>query len=342
MVSIADVAAHAGVSPTTVSHTLSGKRKVSDQVRARVLAAMAELGYVPSRSAQNLARGATRIIALVVPDISNGFFAELAKGVEQTAILSGYNVLLCTTGFDHARELLYLEMLKSRAVDGVVYSAGSPPSNSELSRVLGDLPLVLVDEEIPGATATAIVSDNRDGGRLAAEHLLALGHRRGVVLAANDELVSSALRVEGFASAWTAHGADFVVASGGFTEEGGREAVLPYLDALRSGERSCVFAANDLMALGAMDALRSAGLDVPADVSVVGFDDIAPARYSRPGLTTVRQDVGTLGSTAASILVDALAAGHRPDGAHTVVPVEFIARESTAAPVAALAQRGGL
>ncbi|CAN5327901.1 LacI family DNA-binding transcriptional regulator [soil metagenome] len=331
MVSINDVAAHAGVSPTTVSHALSGNRKVSDRVRDRVRAAMAELGYVPSRSAQNLARGNTRIIGLVIPDISNGFFAELAKGVEQSAMDEGYNVILCTTGFDHAREVLYLEMIRSRAVDGIVYAAGSPPSNSELAALLGDIPLVLVDEEIPGADATAFVSDNTHGGELAAEHLLGLGHRSCVILAANDQLVSSAQRVDGFLTAWAQGGGEPPrIASGGFTETGGQAAIRPFIDFRGERPFSAVFAVNDLMAIGAIDALEVAGLTVPTDVSVMGFDDIAPGRYSTPSLTTVRQDVSALGSSAARSLVGALEGRSPLDGSRHVLPVQLIARNSTA------------
>jgi len=329
MVSIADVAARAGVSPTTVSHALSGKRKVSDTVRERVLAAMAELGYVPSRTAQNLAIGRTRILGLVVPDISNSFFAELANGVERAAMDKGYNVILCTTGFDHARELLYLEMVRSRAVDGVIYAAGSTPSTSELSRVLGDVPLVLVDEEIPGARASAFVSDNAEGGRLVARYLLGLGHRRAVVLAGNEDLASSRQRVDGFTEAWTAGGGELpLTAMGGFTDEGGHTAVEPYLESLRRGDLTAVFAANDLMALGVLDALHAAEVDCPTEVSVVGFDDIAPARYTRPRLTTVRQEVAALGAAAATALMEALDSTGGKSHARHVLPVKLVVRES--------------
>jgi len=331
MVSIADVAARAGVSPTTVSHTLSGKRTVSASVRERVESAMRELGYVPSRTAQNLAMGRTRVLGLVVPDISNGFFAELAKGVEEAAIQRRYNVILCTTGFDHARELLYLQMIRSRAVDGVVYASGSPPSVSELTDALGDLPLVLVDEDVPGASATGFVSDNALGGRLAAEYLLSLGHRGALVLAGGDDLESSRLRVEGFCTAWRdVRGTAPEVVRGGFTEDGGRTAVEPYLDRMRDGSVTAVFAANDVMALGVLDALHDAGLDCPRDVSVLGFDDIGPARHARPRLTTVRQDVAGLGSAAATALVAALEGERELDLQRHILPVELIVRESTA------------
>lgn len=332
MTSIDDVAQYTGLSSTTVSHALSGKRKVSDKVREKVRAASLELGYAPSRSAQNLARGKTQIIALVVPDIGNGYFAELAKGVEQTAIQSGYNVILCTTGFNHEREILHLEMIRSRAVDGIVYAAGSPPGNSELVRLLGNLPLVLVDEEIAGASATAVVSDNATGGQLAAEYLLGLGHRRCLVLSANEQLISSTLRVNAFSAAWSAGGGhDPAVVSGGFTEEGGRQAVQPHIEALRNGEFTSIFAANDLMALGAIEELAASDVEVPGVVSVIGFDDIPPARYSRPGLTTIRQDVTALSTTATTTLVTALEGSETLDGHRHVIPVELIVRE-TAAP----------
>ncbi|WP_308796851.1 LacI family DNA-binding transcriptional regulator [Agromyces silvae] len=337
MVSIADVAARAGVSPTTVSHALSGKRKVSDEVRARVQTAMSELGYVPSRSAQSLASGRTRIIGLIVPDISNEFFAELTRGVEEAAVDRGYNVILCTTGFDHAREVHYLTMIRSRAVDGLVYAAGSPPTTSELGDILGDLPLVLVDEEVPGSSAPSFVSDNVAGGRLVAEHLLELGHRDAVVLAAEGDLVSSAQRVEGFRETWAGTtGVVPAVYTGAFTAEGGRTAIAGHLPQLLDSGATAVFAANDLMALGAIEELERAGARVPDDVSVVGFDDITAGRFARPRLTTVRQNIAELGARAVESLVAALEDETAIDppspsqSSRSVLPVTLTVRESTA------------
>ncbi|RKN03581.1 LacI family DNA-binding transcriptional regulator [Streptomyces radicis] len=339
MVSIADVAARAGVSPTTVSHALSGKRKVSDRVRARVESAMQELGYVPSRSAQNLAIGRTRLLGLIVPDIRNSFFADLTHGVEATAIGHGYNVILCTTGFDHTREVDHLAMIRSRAVDGLIYAAGAPPTNSQLGALLGDLPLVLVDEEVPGAIAPSFVSDNLNGGRLAAEHLLGLGHRRALVIAADGGLVSSDLRVEGFRESWVAEGAETpVIASGAFTEEGGREAIARHAEAFGGEGPTAVFAVNDLMAFGAIGELQRAGIDVPGRVSVVGFDDIPAGRYAHPRLTTVRQDVDELGRRATHALIAALddePAGPKDRPGRHVLPVSLTVRQSTAPPPAA-------
>lgn len=332
MVSISDVAAEAGVSPTSVSHTLSGKRKVSPAVKARVEAAMKSLGYVPSRSAQNLALGSTRILALVVPDIGNSYFAELAKGVEAAAVDRGYNVILCTTGFDHAREVQYLQMIRSRAVDGIVYAAGAPPTDSELVELLGDMPLVFVDEEIEGTVFTSVVSDNEAGGTKAAEHLLELGHRSALVIDVSGDPATSVRRVRGFRETWLkGGGSEPRTAHAGYTEEEGRAAVAPHVEAIRAGDITAVFALNDLMALGVINQLRAEGISVPEQVSVVGFDDIAAGKYSNPALTTIRQPVLELGTSATARLIDALESGSELTGQQQIFPVDLIVRESTAA-----------
>lgn len=330
MVSIADVAAAAGVSPTTVSHALSGKRKVSPDIVERVREAMDRLGYQPSRSAQNLARGSTRLLAIAVPDIGNSYFAELAKGVEAAAVERGYNVILCTTGFDHEREMQYLQMIKSRAVDGIIYSAGAPPTNSELHRLLGDMPLVFVDEEIIGTDFTSVVSDSDTGARLVARHLLDLGHRTALVLDIQGNSPTSMRRVGGFGEAWRAGGgADFSIAKSDLTEQGGRIAVRPHIEAMRAGEITAIFALNDFMAIGAINQLRKEGIDVPRHVSVVGFDDVSAGVYSYPPLTTVRQNVRGLGEAATTALIDSLEDRRPLTGEQIVLPVELIVREST-------------
>jgi DNA-binding LacI/PurR family transcriptional regulator len=333
MVSISDVASEAGVSPTTVSHALSGKRRVSPGVKTRVEAAMKRLAYSPSRTAQNLARGRTQLLAIVIPDIGNSYFAELAKGVEAAAGERGYNVILCTTGFDHEREIQYLQMIKSRAVDGIVYAAGAPPTNRELSAVLGEMPLVFVDEAIEGTKFCSVISDNEDGGRLVAEHLLALGHRHALVIAFNGDTTTGARRVRGFRDAWLAGGgSEPEIIRSDYTEGGGRAAIMPHVSAIRRGDITAVFALNDLMALGVINQLRTLDLAVPARVSVVGFDDMAVAQFSNPQLTTIRQNVRELGVNATATLIDFLDKREALTGEQVMLPVELIVRESTAPP----------
>ena len=337
-VSIRDIARSAGVSSTTVSHAISGKRPVSPATLAKVTAAMEEFGYAPSRSARNLALGKTQIIGLLVPDIGNAFFAELTKGVERVASGGQYNVIIGNTGFDRARGLMHLEMIRSRAVDGVVYSAGSPFTDDEMSKATGGVPLVLVDGEIPGSPAPLVVSDNNDGGRLAAEHLLSLGHRHALVINAPRGLLSGQHRVEGFLAAWESGGGQSVrIAEGGFTADSGRDATRRNIREFDSGPLTAVFAVNDEMAIGALSEFRSRGIAVPGQVSVMGFDDIRSARDMVPTLTTVQQNVTQLGERAAELLLSILKTGQQPEASRITVPVNLVARESTALVPMALA-----
>jgi LacI family transcriptional regulator len=334
-VSISDVAARAGVSRATVSHVLSGNRPVSQRVQSLVREAMRDLGYVPSRTAQNLARGTTRTIGLLVPDIGNSFFADLAKGVEQASIERGFNVLLGNTGWTSERELFYLETLKSRAVDGVIYAAGAPAPTSQLAELLAGVPVVAVDEELGELAVATVVSDNRAGGVLTARHLAGLGHQRAVVIGANPHLASSMQRVEGFVSTWVGTvGRAPEVVEGTFEEETGYRAATDLLSRIRAREVTALFALNDLVALGALRALREAALMVPTACSVVGFDDIYAARHVTPGLTTVRQDAVGMGALAAAALLGALApgAGGTRTGRH-VLPVSLTERRTTAPPL---------
>ncbi len=221
-------------------------------------------------------------------------------------------------------------MIDSRAVDGIVYAAGAPPTDTELRHLLGTLPLIFVDEEIEGTKFTSVVSDNEAGGRIAAEHLLELGHRSALMISVGGDPVSSARRTKGFLSSWTAAGGRCVQSrSGDFTEESGERAAELHLAALASGEITAVFAHNDLMAIGVI-TLRTHGVNVPDAVSVIGFDDIPAVRYSFPALTTVRQDVLTLGTTATNVIIDSLESATPMDGSQMRLPIELIARDSTA------------
>lgn len=329
-ISIAQVALLAGVSQTTVSHVVSGKRPVNHQTAARVRDAMKQLGYVPNHAARSLRSGMTRTIGLLVPDISNPYFAGLAKGAEDAAESLGFSVVICSTEFDHAREAKYLNILRSGVVDGMIYAAGAPPSHSRLAEVARAFPMAVADEELPELVVTTVVSDNLKGGELVGDHLRQLGHRVALYIGGPLELVTTQRRLEGFERAFNADGtAHIEQRQGDYREPTGYEAVREEL-AERGRWFSAVFAGNDLMAIGAMRALDEAGLVVPSDVSVVGYDDVPLAALLRPGLTTVRQPVYGIGRAAAEQLILGLLAPKRPPAARLVLDVEFIERQTTA------------
>jgi LacI family transcriptional regulator len=328
-VSIKDVALEAGVSPTTVSHVLSGNRPVNEATAERVRVVVSRLGYVPASLARSLQAGATSVIGLLVPDISNAFFAELAKGVEDAAHDLGYSVILCNTEFDGAREDHYLNLIRGRFIDAMVYASGSPPSKQRLEALLGQFPIALADEEVDGLDHALIaIADHRAGGRLVGEHLRQLGHRRALMLTGPGALRSSADRAAGFREAFDG---EVTEVEGDFKEGSGYAQVQ---HTLREGRApyTAVFAANDLMAFGAVTALREHGLDVPGDVSVAGFDDIRSAALAFPALTSVYQPAYDVGRTATTQLLHYVSAGELPPASRHILPVELRVRASTAPP----------
>lgn len=321
-VTITDVAREARVSIATVSQALSGNRPVHPATAQRVREVVARLGYVPVSSARNLRAGRTGVIGLVIPDIANTFFGRLARGVEDAAAEAGHWVLLCHTEFEPEREDRYLDLLASRSIDGLVYVAGTVAGTRRLGSLVTTFPVVLADEDVPGLPgASRVRGDHSRGGSLAGQHLSDLGHRRALVISGRPGIGSSDQRLEGFRE-WFP---EATVAPGDFTEESGRQLVA---DALAAGTPfTAVFALNDLMAIGALTALQEAGISVPDDVSVVGYDDIALVDRLRPSLTTIRQPAYEIGREAAHMLIDQLAA-HEPS--RLVLPVELVVRESTA------------
>lgn len=326
-ISIKDVAASAGVSPATVSHVISGNRPVRAATAERVQQAMSRLGYVPSRAAQTLRSGLNRTIGLLVPDIRNSFFADLARGVEDRALLMGYNVVLGNTDFDRERERRYLDLVRSRSIDGLVYAAGAPPAHRFLRSVEQEIPIVLADEEVPSFRSALVLSNHHEGGRIVGTHLSAHGHTRVLAVTGPAGLLSSTRRLTGFRDGFD--GSDIEVHVGDFHEQSGYAAVLRYA----TGGRfpfSAVFALNDLMAAGAIQALSSLGLHVPDDVSVVGYDDIPLARQLTPALTTVAQPAYEIGQASASQLLQGVIEGRPIHPSTHVLDVSLIIRDSEA------------
>lgn len=333
--SISDVARAAGVSITTVSHVMSGRRPVNQATARQVEEVIRDLGYIPHQTARALATGTAKAIAVLLPDIRNPFFGELARGAEDMAEARGYSLVLQNANFDSVRELHYLNTLRGRSIDGLLYAAGAPPSCDDLAGLADRFPLVTVDEEMEGFPAPSFVSDNWGGGRLVADFLLELGHRSILVVSGPHGLASSTQRLGGFldvlCKAGLSVGRDVNVVEGSYQLDGGYRAVKASLPG-GGFTYTAVFALNDLMAAGALRALHESNLCVPGSVSVVGFDDIPLAPALTPRLTTVRQPAHAMGCAAASTLIDWVTTGQRPLSVRHVLDVELSIRDSAVAP----------
>lgn len=333
-ISIAEVAQAANVSPTTVSHVLSLRRPVSAATAARVRAAMESLGFVPNHAAQSLATGSTHTLGLLVPDISNSFFAELTRGVEDAAERAGYSVLMGNTNFDVHREMRYLQMMRGRHLDGLVYAAGAPPRLAELQRLAAQTPLALVDEEVPDLGVYAVVADNREGGAAVAMLLRDMGHRDVLLITGPADLRSSEDRVEAFRDVFDGAGARTVVREGDFRKESGYVHVRALFG--DGPGPTAVFALNDMMAIGAYQALAELGLRIPQDVSVVGYDAIGVGSVLSPPLTSVRQPLQAMGETVVAGLVARIEHTSGSVAERVVLPVELVLRGSVGVATSAL------
>jgi len=330
--SIHDVAARAGVSVTTVSHALNGTRFVSEQARAKVEEAAHALGYVPSQVARGLKHNTTRTLGMLVPNNSNPYFAEIIRGVEHHCYAAGYSLVLCNSNDDPERQAAHLRVLAERRVDGLVLVASG--DDAQIARACADLrlPLVLVDREIDAIEADLIEADHAAGGELATAHLLALGHARVACIGGPAGLRPSDQREAGWRRALAGAGVapredEFV--RGDFGPQSGAAAMRRLLKSRR--RPTAVFVCNDLMAIGALAAAHAEGLDVPHDLSVVGFDDIELAAYTMPPLTTVAQPKEAIGTGAAELLLERLGAG-RSEPRRVILQPELRGRASCAAP----------
>jgi LacI family transcriptional regulator len=328
MPNIQEVAARAGVSSTTVSHVVNNTRFVAEHTRARVQAAMDELGYRPNALARSLRRGQTHTIGLILPDSANPFFAEVGRGIESAAFDLGYSVILCNTEGDLDKEHLYMDVLSNKQVDGIIFVAAGERTDSLRALLRRKLPVVVVDRNLTGVEVDAVLTDNRQGGYLATRHLIELGHRRIGCIAGPSHLTPSADRVTGYRTAMTEAGLpteDGLIVRGDFHPESGRTAALALLS--RSDPPTAIFACNDLMAVGTLRAAAETGRSVPVDVAIVGFDDIELASYTFPPLTTVAQPKLEMGRMALQLLIEHMRDKSRPTD-REVLPTKLVVRGS--------------
>lgn len=321
-----DVAAVAGVDPSVVSRVLSGDERLSvrPETRRRVLDAVARLDYKPNTAARMLKTARAMAIGMVVPDLANAAYAEIARGAEERASESGY-ILLIASGRVYDR----LEILEGRT-DGLLYAIATS-DNLEPARLPASMPSLLVNRREPGL-GPSIVVDDEAAAALATEHLIALGHRRVAHVAGPRLADTSRRRLAGYMSAMNAAGAPVLpshIVETRFDEAGGYEAASALLAA--DPRPTAVFVANTRAAIGALAACHAHGVQVPQDISIVGFDDVAPAPYLEPPLTTVRRPLSLMGARAVDMLVQ-LIDGEAVEDVLVDDPPELVRRASSAGP----------
>ena len=325
---IRDVARAAKLSPAAVSRYLNGDIVLPKASASRIDRAVRELNYQPNRLARNLSLGQSKMIGLIIPDISNPFFATLACAVEDIAFKAGYGVLLCNTQNDRDREFSYLRLLSSRQLDGILFLT-SQAENPALAEILQrNRNVVLIDEDVPGVSAPRIFSENRAGAYLATRHLLENGHKRIAFIGGPRNLLSTRERFTGFENALKEHGLRPItqlVRFGPYTSDFGRETALRFFEARK--RPTAIFASSDYVALGVLNAAHGAELEIPGSLSLIGFDDMPLAELLQPPLTTVRQSAQDLGMEGAKVLLN-LIAGEPVKRVETRLPVKLITRGS--------------
>ncbi|MBN2472453.1 MAG: LacI family DNA-binding transcriptional regulator [Anaerolineae bacterium] len=335
MATIRDVAQHAGVSIATVSHVINNTRPVSPELRERVQTAMHALGYQRNTVARALRSKQSLAIGVIVPDSTNPFFTEVTRGIEDISEKNEYSVILCDSRGNLAREAMHTQNLLMKQADGIIYVAAGG-GESHIQQVIDQgVPVVLVERDPHDLAVDAVLIDNREGARLAVEHLLALGHQRIACITGPQRRTPRSDRLQGFRDYLHAAGFDppeGFIREGNFSCDSGYEQGLTLLNA---PERpTAIFAFNDLTAMGVLRAAAELGLRVPEDLSVVGFDDIYLMAYSVPPLTTIHLPIHEMGQEAMHMLLDRIDNRDAPPSRKTL-PIDLITRASTAAAPAA-------
>ncbi|MEU1278136.1 LacI family DNA-binding transcriptional regulator [Streptomyces sp. NPDC005805] len=330
MAGIKDVAAQAGVSVATVSRVLNGHPSVSPDARARVLAAVEKLGYRPNAVARSLRTDQTRTLGLVISDVMNPYFTELARFVEEEARALGYSVIIGNADERPDLQDAHVRTLLDRRIDGLLVSPADGPSPVTLDAARGATPVVFVDRWVPGVDVPVVRADGTDAIRDLVAHLHALGRRRVAIIAGPAATTTGRERVDAFHAALRAHGIPLpaeYIGQGDFQADSGRRATERFLDLPEPPET--VFATDNLMALGALDAIRARGLRVPDDIGLAAFDDIPWFLHTDPPVTAVAQPVAELARAAVRAVVD-LIEGRPPQS--VTLPARLVVRRSCGEP----------
>jgi LacI family transcriptional regulator len=329
MPTVLDVAKRAGVAPITVSRVINNSGYISQATRERVEAAVKELGYVPNTLARGLRSKRTRTLALVVSDITNPYFTLMARGVEDLAGASDYSVVYCNTDESEAKEEKYVNLLAQRQVDGVllVPSCGNVKTIKFL--LSNGINVVALDRRVSGVKIDAVRSDSEEGAYRLVKLLIGLGHKRIAMITGPRDVSTAVDRVTGYqrALAEASQGDNELVYYGTFNQESGYEFTKQAM--MHSPKLTAIFGANNFITIGIIKALHDLNVDVPDDISVVGFDDLPESMLLAPFLTVAAQPAYEMGRMATEILLKRISSELSGGYETLVLPTKIIEREST-------------
>jgi LacI family transcriptional regulator len=331
-VTIIDVAAEANVSYGTVSRVINHNVHVKQETRDRVLQTMVRLGYVANRQARSLAGGRTNNIGVLIPDLGTGYIGEIIRGIDAELGLSDLDLILYTTHRTASKEANYVTNLATGMVDGLILVLPRSPADFIGILTKQNFPFILIDHQGIGPDCPSVGAANWQGGFTATEYLIKLGHQRIGFITGWMDLGCALDRLDGYRSALrTNHIPDApeLIYEGTFFQPDGFTGASILLDL--PNPPTAIFASNDVMAMGVMDAIRHRGMRVPDDVSVIGFDDIPQASLIRPALTTVRQPLEKMGRVATQMLLELLNKSQKKIG-RIELPTELIIRDSCKVP----------
>lgn len=331
MSTMKDVAQRAGVSVATVSRVLNNHARVDPTLRERVVKAMETLQYRPNRVAQRLRAGAGGVIGLIISDIENPFFVSVVRGVEDVAYEHGISVVLCNSDEHPAKQQMYIGVMKSEDVAGLIITPNAETDDSIGALVDSKMAVVFLDRRVHGVEVDSVTVDSAGGTRDAVRHLIRLGHRRIAMVSGTALISTGRERYEAFMSALNEAGIrpePELIRPGRFSLESGRQLTLELLDLPQPP--TAIFAASNMLALGALQALHERSIRVPEQIAVVGFDDLPWASALWPPLTTVAQPTYQLGHEAARLLLRRIAEPNAPIES-VMLKTELIVRRSCGA-----------
>ncbi len=331
MVTVREVAAKAGVSTATVSRVLSGKGGVAEDLQRKVHEAARALSYRPNRAARSLRAGSSRTVGVLIPDIENPFFTSVICGIEEVLQSTGYSLLLANYNESPEREQIHVASLRAEGIAGLIFTASRAPTEEYRRMLQSGMPMVAVSRVPDDLPIDMVGVDNAEGARTAVAHLITLGHRRIALINGPLSLNTARERQEGYRQAFRDAGLEVpedLVRYGDFRQSGGYHAMQALLAA--TPPPTAVFSASNLMTLGVLQAIHERGLEIPADIAVLGFDDMPWATSLRPPLTAVAQPAQDVGRTAARLLLERIQNGRLPRR-RAVLPTRLIVRSSCGA-----------